>query len=68
LPEGAHPQERQPYSWEAAPLFKETGIEALTSRVLGIYQNDYLFLVLRDDFGVMRDLASAQLQVADWIE
>lgn len=68
LPEGAHPQERQPYSWEAAPLFKETGIEALTSRVLGIYQNDYLFLVLRDDFGVMRDLASAQLQVANWLE
>ena len=68
LPEGAHPQERQPYSWEATPLFKETAIEALTSRVLGVYQNDYLFLVLRDDFGVMRDLASAQLQVADWIE
>jgi hypothetical protein len=68
LPEGAHPQERQPYSWEASPLFKETAIEVLTSRVLGAYQNDYLFLVLRDDFGVMRDLASAQLQVADWIE
>jgi len=67
LPEGAHPQERQPYSWEATPLFMDTAIEALTSRVLGAYQNDYLFLVLRDDFGVMRDLASAQLQVADWI-
>ncbi len=68
LPEGAHPQERQPYSWEATPVFKATAIEALTSQVLGAYQNDYLFLVLRDDFGVMRDLASAQLQVADWIE
>ncbi|WPN45540.1 MULTISPECIES: toxin VasX [unclassified Pseudomonas] len=68
LPEGAHPQERQPYSWEATPVFKATAIEALTSQVLGLYQNDYLFLVLRDDFGVMRDLASAQLQVADWIE
>ncbi|BFT64568.1 toxin VasX [Pseudomonas moorei] len=68
LPEGAHPQERQPYGWEDTSLFKATAIEALTSQVLGDHQNDYLFLVLRDDFGVMRDLASAQLQVADWIE
>jgi hypothetical protein len=68
LPEGANPQERQPYAWEDAPLFQETAIEALVSQVLGPYQGDYLFLVLRDDFGVMRDLASAQLKVADWIE
>ncbi|VVQ24215.1 toxin VasX [Pseudomonas fluorescens] len=68
LPEGADPQERQPYGWEDTPLFKETAIEALTSKVLGPYQDDYLFLVLRDDIGVMRDLASAQLKVADWIE
>lgn len=67
LPEGAHPQERQPYHWEDQPLFQGTAIEALTSKVQGRYQNDYLFLVLRDDFGVMRDLAHAQLQVADWI-
>ncbi|WP_223514568.1 toxin VasX [Pseudomonas sp. GL-B-19] len=68
LPEGANPQERQPYSWEDTPLFQETAIEAFTSQVLGPYQDDYLFLVLRDDIGVMRDLASAQLKVADWIE
>ncbi|MEB0048062.1 MULTISPECIES: toxin VasX [unclassified Pseudomonas] len=67
LPDGAHPQERQPYHWEDTPLFQETAIEALTSQVLGPHQNDYLFLVLRDDIGVMRDLASAQLKVADWI-
>ncbi|MHC8352945.1 toxin VasX [Pseudomonas sp. RT4P38] len=68
LPEGANPQERQPYGWEDTPLFQETAIEALTSQVLGPYQDDYLFLLLRDDIGVMRDLASAQLKVADWIE
>ena len=68
LPEGANPQERQPYGWEDTPLFQETAIEALTGQVLGSYQDDYLFLVLRDDIGVMRDLASAQLKVADWIE
>jgi hypothetical protein len=68
LPDGANPQERQPYAWEDTPLFQATAIEALTSQVLGPYQNDYLFLVLRDDIGVMRDLARAQLNVADWIE
>jgi hypothetical protein len=68
LPEGANPKERQPYVWEDAPLFKGTAIETLTSQVLGAYQNDYLFLVLRDDFGVMRDLASAQLNVAHWLD
>ncbi|MFJ2466970.1 toxin VasX [Pseudomonas sp. NPDC087615] len=68
LPEGANPQERQSYAWEDTSLFKNTLIETLTSQVLGAYQNDYLFLVLRDDFGVMRDLASAQLNVAHWLD
>ncbi|VEF07617.1 membrane protein [Pseudomonas fluorescens] len=68
LPEGANPQQRQSYAWEDASLFQNTSIETLTSQVLGAYQNDYLFLVLRDDFGVMRDLASAQLNVAHWLD
>lgn len=68
LPEGANPKESQPYSWEAAPLFHDTGIQTLTSNVLGLYKNDYLFLVLRDDFGVMRDLANEQLKISEWIE
>ncbi|WP_085698129.1 toxin VasX [Pseudomonas sp. B26(2017)] len=68
LPEGANPQQRQSYAWEDTSLFKNTSIETLTSQVLGAHQNDYLFLVLRDDFGVMRDLASAQLKVADWLD
>ncbi|WP_256659484.1 toxin VasX [Pseudomonas sp. H9] len=68
FPDGAHPEEKQPYHWEDQPLFHTTEIEALTSKVLGAYQDDYLFLVLRDDIGVMRDLAAAQLKVADWIE
>lgn len=68
LPEGTNPEERQPYSWEAEPLFYETGIQTLTSQVLGPYKNDFLFLVLRDDFGVMRDLANEQLKIGEWIE
>ena len=68
LPEGANPEESQPYSWEAEPLFYDTGIQTLTSTVLGPYKNDYLFLVLRDDFGLMRDLANEQLKIGEWIE
>lgn len=68
LPEGANPEESQAYHWEEQPLFEAVAIEALTSQVQGPYKDDYLFLVLRDDIGVMRDLAKAQLKVADWIE
>lgn len=68
FPDGVHPEEKQAYHWEDQPLFADTAIETLTSTVLGAYQDDYLFLVLRDDIGVMRDLAAAQLKVADWIE
>ena len=67
-PEGSNPQESVAYHWEDQPLFKQTAIESLTSNLQGPYKDDYLFLVLRDDIGVMRDLASAQLKVADWIE
>lgn len=68
LPIGANPEESKPYNWEDSPLFQNTAIETLTSKVQGPYKDDYLFLVLRDDIGVIRDLASAQLKVADWIE
>lgn len=68
LPAGANAEERQPYSWEAEPLFYDTGIQTLTSQVLGPYKNDFLFLLLRDDFGIMRDLANEQLKIGEWIE
>ena len=68
LPEGADSEESKPYNWEHEPQFQNTAIESFTSKVQGPYKDDYLFLVLRDDIGVMRDLASAQLKVADWIE
>ncbi|WP_150113653.1 toxin VasX [Pseudomonas sp. GM30] len=67
-PDGSNPMEGVAYHWEDQPLFKQTTIESLISNVQGPYKDDYLFLVLRDDIGVMRDLASAQLKVADWIE
>ncbi|MDY7560602.1 hypothetical protein QN382_00885 [Pseudomonas sp. 10B1] len=67
LPEGANPEENTAYLWEQAPLFRHTWIEELTSQVGGAHKNDFLFLVVRDDIGIMRDLAAAQLKVADWM-
>ncbi|MDD2058965.1 hypothetical protein N5D52_28940 [Pseudomonas sp. GD03860] len=67
LPDGTDPEEHMPYHWEHQPLFGATAIEALTSKVQGPYKDDYLFLVLHDDIGVMRDLAAAQLKVAHWL-
>jgi hypothetical protein len=67
LPEGADPEENTAYHWEHKPLFRKTSIEELTSQVNGAHKHDFLFLVVRDDIGVMLDLAAAQLKVADWI-
>lgn len=39
----------------------------MTSQVNAAHKHDFLFLVVRDDIGVMLDLAAAQLKVADWI-
>ncbi|MDY7566403.1 hypothetical protein QN400_10240 [Pseudomonas sp. RTC3] len=67
LPDGASTEENTAYIWEHTPLFRHTWIEELTSQVDGAHQRDFLFLVVRDDIGIMRDLAAAQLKVADWI-
>jgi hypothetical protein len=57
-----------PYAWEHAPLFRQTILEEFTSQVEGAHKNDFLFLAVRDDVGVMRDLASHQDQVVGQIE
>jgi hypothetical protein len=57
-----------PYKWEHAPLFRQTILEEFTSQVEGAHKNDFLFLAVRDDVGVMRDLASHQDQVVGQIE
>src|SRR5690606_5885121 len=68
LPEGADPEENTAYHWEHKPLFRKAWIEELTSQANAAHKHDFLFLVVRDDIGVMLDLAAAQLKVADWIE
>ncbi|MDH1263802.1 toxin VasX [Pseudomonas sp. GD03944] len=67
LPEGASDEEGQPYVWEDQPLYRDTVIGELTAQVVPEYQNNHLFLVVRDDIGVLRDLRAYQEKVIDWI-
>lgn len=60
--------EYKPYEWEHKSLFKETDFTAINSSVLAEYQEDHLYLVLNDDIGVLRDLASYQGLVAKSLE
>ncbi|MBD1553190.1 toxin VasX [Pseudomonas typographi] len=64
----APPAEQPDYHWEDPPLFRETHIGELLGQVLPAYEFDTLFLLLRDDIGVMRDLANLQDQVVGRIE
>ena len=57
-----------PYAWEHAPLYRQTIIEELTSQVDAAHKRDFLFLALRDDVGVMRDLAAHQNQLVGELE
>ncbi|NQD94453.1 hypothetical protein HP532_17560, partial [Pseudomonas sp. CrR25] len=68
FPEGAHPQETQAYIWENPPLFQESKIDALKARVLPAYRDDSLCLVLKDDIGLLRDLANFQDNVVGWLK
>ncbi|HCW1026966.1 TPA: hypothetical protein OW444_005847, partial [Pseudomonas aeruginosa] len=67
-PPAAHPDERRDYVWEDPPLFRDTQLGELTAQVLPQYEHDALFLALRDDIGVMRDLAAYQDEVVGWLE
>ena len=67
LGEGALPQESQTYPWEPAQP-RNLAMGDLTRAILPDYEQDSLFLVLRDDIGVMRDLAQFQDTVVGWIE
>ncbi|MGM8934131.1 toxin VasX [Pseudomonas neustonica] len=68
LPEGAHPDENLPYLWEPRGLFQETSVDSLKKQVLNEYKDDSLCLIVRDDIGVMRDLANFQNEVVTWID
>ncbi|MDD1783215.1 zinc ABC transporter permease [Enterovibrio sp. ZSDZ35] len=56
------------YEWEHKPLYKQTDFAALSAKVLPQYKNDHFYLVLNDDIGILRDLASYQALVATSLE
>lgn len=65
--QGAKPEETLDYAWEHAPLFKKTQLGALKKGLNPLYEHDHLYLVIRDDLGVLRDLAAHQDLVVDWV-
>lgn len=67
LPEGANAEESQPYIWEDQSLFHDTDIGEVAGQVTSDYQHNHLFLVVRDDIGMLRDLRAYQEKVVDWI-
>lgn len=62
------PSTHIPYAWEHTPLYRQTILEELTSQVTPDHKHDFLFLAVRDDIGVMRDLASYQDRVVGQIQ
>lgn len=67
LLDGANPEQAIDYIWEDEALFTNTQIGQVASQVTAEYQCDHLFLVVRDDIGILRDLRAYQGKVVDWI-
>ncbi|WP_417545941.1 toxin VasX [Marinobacter sp.] len=66
--EGAHPQEGEPYHWENQPYYHRSRFGKLIKQQDIDDTSNCLCLVLRDDVGVMLDLAQHQDDVVGWIE
>jgi hypothetical protein len=64
---GMKPAETQDYAWEQLPLYQQTQLGMLKKSLNPQYENDHLYLVVRDDIGVLRDLAAYQDLTAGWI-
>lgn len=67
-PEGAHSQEGEPYHWENQPYYHQSRFGKLIKQQGIDDTSNCLCLVLRDDVGVMLDLAQHQDDVVGWIE
>lgn len=67
-PEGAHPLEGEPYHWENQPYYHKSRFGKLIKQQAIDDVSNCLCLVVRDDVGVMLDLAQHQDDVVDWIE
>ncbi|WP_355662487.1 toxin VasX [Halomonas salifodinae] len=67
-PEGGHPQEGEAYHWENDHYYHQTRLGKLLKQHKVKDRDTCLCLVVRDDIGVMRDLAMYQDNVVGWIE
>lgn len=56
------------YFWADPPGMPPLHPAALKGSVLAAYENDYLYLVVRDDLSVLRDLAQMQDTVEAWVQ
>jgi len=65
---GGHPQESEPYHWENQPYYHRSRFGKLIKQQGIDDTSNCLCLVLRDDIGVMLDLAQHQDDVVGWIE
>lgn len=67
-PEGGYAQESEPYYWENQPYYHKTRFGKLIRQQDIEDPSDCLCLVLRDDVGVMLDLAQHQNDVVGWLD
>ncbi|WP_303284809.1 toxin VasX [Marinobacter sp. SS8-8] len=67
-PEGAHPREGESYHWENQPYYHKSRFGKLIKQQSIDDVSNCLCLVVRDDVGVMLDLAQHQDDVVGWIE
>ncbi|MEC7727614.1 MAG: toxin VasX [Pseudomonadota bacterium] len=67
-PEDGHPQESEPYHWENQPYYHKTRFGKLIKQQAIDDVSNCLCLVVRDDIGVMLDLAQHQDDVVGWLD
>ncbi|WP_249978559.1 toxin VasX [Vreelandella olivaria] len=68
MPEGGHEQEGEAYHWENDHYYHKTRLGKLLKQHDVEDRDECLCLIVRDDIGVMRDLAQFQDNVVDWHE
>ncbi|MCQ4287354.1 hypothetical protein NA647_07900 [Pseudomonas stutzeri] len=66
--QGVNPEEVKDYAWEQPSLYQQIQLGMLKKNLNPQYENDHLYLVVRDDIGVLSDLANAQNKVVGWLE
>ncbi|MFL1486026.1 toxin VasX [Marinobacter sp. LN3S78] len=66
--EDGYPEETIPYDWENVPYYHKTRVGKLLKQQNVDDPDDCLCLVMRDDVGVMLDLAGHQDTVVGWLD